>query len=240
MIPPLIVLLPILFLGGIVSTIAGGGLGVLLIVAATFFTDILTSVILISLLGFVIQGAKILHFHQYARWEIVKWYVLLGVPMSFVGGFLLFVFSERAIEVCIAIMCLGFCITDLSPWRMRVAPGKANLITTGAVNGIIGGVTGNGALLRSPALLSFGLTKEEFVGTSSMIAIFMNIGKTSVYVTQFAWTRDVVILIVLAIPVTLCGVTIGKRILAYVHPLIFERLLVAIVSLGALRLIFFS
>ena len=240
MIPPLTILLPVLFLGSIVSTIAGGGLGIILTIAALFFTDVRTSVILVSLLGFVIQGAKIVHFRRYARWGIVRWYLLLGIPMSFLGGFLLFIFSERLIEISIAVLCLAFCALELSPRRVRVTPKKSTLIGLGAVNGIVGGVTGNGALLRSPALLAFGLSKEEFVGTSSMIAIFMNIGKTSMYVTQFDWTWGVIILIIAAIPVVLCGVAIGKRLLRYVHPLLFERILLLIVFIGAIRLLFFA
>lgn len=240
MIPPLIVLLPVLFLGSIVSTIAGGGMGVILVIASLFFTDVRTSVILVSLLGFAIQGAKIFHFRQYTRWDIARWYMVLGIPMSFAGGYLLFVFPERTIEIVIAVLCLIFCALELSPRRVRVVPGKASLIGLGAVNGIIGGVTGNGALMRSPALLAFGLTKEEFVGTSSMIALFMNIGKTSVYAVQFDWNIEAIVLIILSIPFVLLGVTIGKRILKYVPQVLFERILLTIVFVGAIRILFFA
>ncbi len=240
MVPPLIILLPVLFLGSIISTIAGGGLGIILVIASTFFTDVRTSVILVSLLGFVIQGVKIFHFRKYTRWEIARWYLVLGIPASFAGGFLLFIFSERTIEIAIGLLCLAFCGLELSPRRVRVMPDRVTLIALGGINGIIGGVTGNGALMRSPALLAFGLAKEEFVGTSSMIALFMNIGKTSVYVTQFHWSYDAILLIGLSIPIVLCGVSIGKHILRYVHPILFERILLIIVFVGAIRLLIFS
>ena len=239
MIPPLIVLLPVLFLGSIISTISGGGLGVMLIIASTFFTDVRTSVILMSLLGFGIQGVKIFYFRKYARWHIVQWYLLLGIPMSFAGGFLLFVFPERLIQIGIGLSCLAFCIADLSPRRVRVQPSRTNLIALGAVNGVIGGLVGNGALLRSPALLAFGLTKEEFVGTSSVIAMFMNIGKTTVYAFQFEWSRDVILLLILSLPAVLVGISIGKRLLQYIPSILFERILLAIVFVGAVRLLFF-
>ena len=51
------------------------------------------------------------------------------------------------------------------------------------------GILGHGALLRLPALLSFGLTKEQFVGTSAFLAFFMNAGKASVYVWRFPWSE---------------------------------------------------
>lgn len=237
--PPLFILLPVLFLGSIVSTIAGGGLGILLTVAATFFTDVKTSVILVSFLGFVIQGAKIIHFWRDGRWDVIWWYLLLGVPCSFLGAWLLFLLPERTIQVGIALASLIFCATDLWPTKVRVVPSKIKLVFIGAVNGIVGGMIGQGGLLRSPALLSFGLTKHQFVGTSSIIALFMNIGKTSVYATQIPWDRYILLLLLLAMPLTYSGVMIGKRLLHYVHPVTFERILVSIVLVGSLRLLFF-
>ncbi len=239
MIPPLILLLPILFLGSIVSTIAGGGLGIPLTLVTALFSDVRTSVILVSLLGFVIQAAKILHFWRFARWDIIRWYLVLGLPLSFIGGFLLFIVPERAVEIALAVMSIVFCAADLLPRRLRTTPGKPTLLVLGAVNGLVGGMVGNGALLRSSALLSFGLTKEQFVGTSSVIAFVMNVGKSSAYATQFTWTPEAGILFAAAIPAVLLGVAIGKRVLKYVHPLLFERILLTIVLISALHLLFF-
>ncbi len=240
MMPSLYLLLPILFLGGIVSTIAGGGLGILLTIAATFFIDVRASVVLVSLLAFVIQIVKIIHFRRYARWDIVRWYLVLGVPCSFAGGWLLFVLPERAVEITVGLLCIAFCTVDLAFGTPKIRPSKANLLGLGAVNGFLGGMVGNGALLRSPVLLAFGLTKEQFVGTSSLIAFFMNVGKTSVYLTRFEWSREIVLLLVLSVPAVYAGVSIGKHILALVKPAVFERFLTVIVFLGAIRLIFFS
>ncbi len=238
-VPPLAVLLPVLFLGGIVSTVAGGGLGILLTIASTFFTDVRTSVILVSLLGFVIQGVKILYFRRYARWDIIRWYLLAGVPLSFAGGWLLFLLPQRLIEVSLALLCMGFCAAELRPFKARMVPSIRTLVGLGAVNGLVGGMVGQGALLRSPALLAFGLTKEQFIGTSSVIALCMNIGKTSAYLTAFTWTPDAVILLLSAVPAVLAGVHLGRRLLRYVEPIVFERILLGVVFLGAIRLLLF-
>jgi uncharacterized membrane protein YfcA len=130
MIPPLILLLPILFFGGIVSTISGGGLGILLTVAATFFTDVRTSVVLVSLLGFVIQIVKIAHFRRFARWDIIRWYIALGVPMSAIGALFLFILPERAIEIALGIGCIVFCATDLLPGKLRMMPSRRTLMAS--------------------------------------------------------------------------------------------------------------
>ncbi|MDO8649439.1 MAG: sulfite exporter TauE/SafE family protein [Candidatus Peregrinibacteria bacterium] len=240
MIPPIAVLLPILFLGGIVSTISGGGLGILLTIASTFFVDVRVSIVLVSLLGFIIQAAKIAHFSQHTRWNIVGWYLLLGVPMSFIGALFLFLLPVRVIEIALATLCIVYILVHVLHLRPKVQASITNLILLGGFNGLVGGVVGHGSLLRLPTLLAFGLTKEQFVATSSVIAFLMNAGKSVVYVQQFSWSQDAFILFLCAAPTVFVGVWIGKKLLKYVSPMVFENLLLGIVFLGAVRLLFFT
>ena len=239
MLPPLELLLPILFLGAIFSKIAGGGLGILITVASTFFTDVRTSIILVSFLGFAIQLAKIAHFHRNIRWDIVWWYVAIGIPASFLGAFVLLILPERALGIALGILCVVYVAMHLFHLMPKVKPTRKNLFIIGGINGIVGGVVGHGALLRMPALLSFGLTKEQFVGTSAFVAFLLNAAKGSVYATQFPWSQDSILLLALAVPVLLLGVYIGKRILRYVSEEAFERMLLLVIIGGAVKLLFF-
>ncbi|MEK7591057.1 MAG: sulfite exporter TauE/SafE family protein [Patescibacteria group bacterium] len=237
--PPLFLILPILFAGAIFSTIAGGGLGILLTLAATFFIDIRTSIILVSLLGFIIQLAKLAHFHTYVRWDMVSWYLLAGIPASFSGAFLLFILPERVLEVSLAALCLVYVVMHMFHLMPRLKPTRTTLMTVGAMNGAVGGILGHGALLRLPALLSFGLTKEQFVGTSAFLAFFMNAGKASVYVWRFPWSEEAVILFLAAIPTVFIGTWCGRLLLRYVSEDHFEKLLLCVIVFGAIRLLFF-
>ncbi len=239
MVPPLIVLLPVLFLGGIVSTISGGGLGIVLFLILNTTYDVRTSIIINSLLGFAIQGAKFAHFFRHTRWNIVGWYLLTGIPASVLGGVLFFFVPERLLEIAIGVLCLIFSGKELFRRSVSVSPRITTLLTAGFVNGLIGGVIGNAAVLRLSALLAFGLTKEQLIGTSSIIAIGLNVGKTSAYLQQFTWSPDVILVLVTSAPVILVSVAVGKRILKYVSPALFERLLLCIIFLGGIHLIFF-
>lgn len=239
MIPPLTILLPVLALGGIVSTIAGGGLGILLTIASTFFVDVRTSVVLVSFLGLAVQLAKIAHFARDARWNIVGWYVMLGIPMSFVGAPLLFFISPRMIEIVVGLFCAAFAIADLLALRPAVQPTRGSLLVLGGVNGFVGGLVGQGAIIRSSALLSFGLTKEQYIGTSCVIALALNLGKSSVYAAQMPWTEEIVRLMLIAVPLLLSSVWIGKKLLRFVEPAMFEKLVLALVLLGSIKLLFF-
>lgn len=239
MIQLLAILLPLLFLGGIVSTISGGGLGILLLLTLRNFYDIRTTIILMCLLSFAIQSAKIVHFSRHVRWDIVGWYLLTGIPASFLGGVLFFFIPERWIEIVAGVVCLLFVGKEFWRRNIRVTPSIQMLLLAGFGNGLIGGAIGQGAGLRLSALLAFGLTKQQLVGTSSIIAISLNAGKTAAYLRQFSWSPDTTILLLVSAPIILLSVAIGKRLLHYVSPTVFETLLLCIIFLGAVRLLFF-
>lgn len=233
------ILLPILFLGSIFATIGGGGLGILLVFAFTFFTDIRTSVVVISLIGFAIQPAKIMQFYTYTRWDIVKWYAPIGVVMSVLGGMVLFSLPLRFVEVTIGLLCVSFVLLQFSRVKLKIHTKPGTLLILGAINGVIGGMIGEGTLIRSPALLAMGLRKEVFIGTSSVVGLLMNIGKVSAYVPNIVWSRDIIILLLCAIPLTFLGVWIGKRCLQYVSGDVFEKLLLCVILAGALKLLLY-
>lgn len=234
-----LIVLPVIFVGSVFATIGGGGLGIVLVFAFSFFTDIRTSVVVISLIGFAIQPAKILHFYRYARWDIIRWYAPIGVFMSVIGGTILFSLPLRFVEIFMGTLCVGFVILQSSHMRISIQPRPKTLLLLGAINGIIGGMIGEGTLIRSPALLAMGIRKEVFIGTSSMIGLFMNIGKTSAYLPNIDWSRELIFLLACAIPLTFAGVWIGKRCLKYVSGDVFEKILLYVILAGAIKLLIY-
>jgi|GEM_PF-1939939 len=232
------VLLPALFMGGILSIIAGGGLGIIMLVVFSMFFDIRTSIVLMSLYGFVIQGMKIRYFHSYANWKIAGWYMAAGFPMSIVGGFLLYVIPAQYVQIGVSCMCVIFVVSRTVHFCPVIKIAPKQIILFGAINGIIGGIIGNATLLRTPILLSMGLKKEVFMGTSALISLAMNTGKVSAYMFHFEWSSDKAQLIAFSLPVVLVGMWLGKKILRYITPSLFEYLLLGIILIGALRLFY--
>jgi uncharacterized membrane protein YfcA len=237
----IIPLLALLLVGGIFTTVSGGGLGIVSVVAGSFFLDIKTNIALMSILMTITQFSKLMHFHGHARWDIIRWYVLPGIPMSYFGGLFMFWIDPRFLEIAIAMLCLG-----MACWNLMPRPGKGalkptvfNLLAFGAVNGVIGGIIGNASLIRAPALMAMGLRKEEFIGTSTVIALSMNLAKGSAYAQGLEWNRDYTILFVCAIPVIFLSVTIGKKLLGKVSARTFELLQNGILIAGAARLLLF-
>lgn len=243
MIPTLFVALPILAVGGVFSAVAGGGLSII----TTIVFDVLgfpihQAVALTALLMTAIQLAKLFHFRGSVRWSIALWYCALGVPASFFGGFLLFLVPGRLLEVVIGVLIAALGLRELFPLRgaaLRIHPTPAAILPLGAFNGIVGGMVGNAGLVRAPALLSMGLRKEEFIGTSTVIALPMNLAKAVPYAYGVQWATDIVWLFMLLLPTLFLSVWIGKKLLKHCSQRLFEVLQGCILVAGAVKLLAF-
>lgn len=236
---PLFLYLPLLFLGGMFSSVSGGGLGIFTVILGSFFLDVRTNIAFTSILMITIQFAKMTQFHAAIRWDVVFWYVLLGLPMSVIGGMLLFLIPPIIPQILLGVFCLAFVAVRIWKVMPPFPPGKVTLVIFGAVNGFIGGLIGSASLLRMPALVAMGMRKEVFIGTSAVIAFTMNLGKASVYAVNLDWTPELLRLFLFSIPVMFLSVWIGKKLLRFVSVQLFEDLQLGIITLGALRLLLF-
>ncbi len=243
MISPLIlVALPIMGAGGVFSAVAGGGLSIItMLVLSALGFPIHQSVALSATLGTAIQVAKLFHFRGHVRWKIAAWYCALGIPMSAVGGLLLFSVPPRLLEIIVGAVILFMGAADFLPLPKgpKLKPTPWLLVPLGAVNGFLGGIVGNAALIRAPALLSMGLRKDEFIGTSTVIALPMNIAKVIPYAYGIAWTPEIFQLFLLLIPTLFFSVAAGKKLLKHVPVRAFEQLQAGILIVGAVKLLFF-
>ncbi|MDD5469218.1 MAG: sulfite exporter TauE/SafE family protein [Candidatus Peribacteraceae bacterium] len=236
----LLLLAPAITAGAIISTVSGGGMGILVLVLGSFFFDIRTNIVFSSILMIGMQICKIFHFHLEIRWQYVWWYILLGVPCSFLGGLILFQIPTRVPEIGLAATCTGFVILRMIRPTFRLPATRGCLLGYGALNGFIGGIIGNAALIRGPIFLSLGLTKGAFIGTSSIVAFLMNLGKISAYLTEWQWSYEVGVFLLVALPFLFMGVWFGKRLLKHVSARLFEGMLLGIIVIGGLRLLFLS
>lgn len=236
----LIILLPTLFVGSILSAVAGTGLGIIMIIVFTIFFDVQTSVVLGTLMGLIIQPIKIFHFYKYIDWRISRLFVVLGIPCAYLGGQLLFDIPMRVLEVTIAVVCLLFVISRLTPWKFSLRNTTRNLLLCGAISGFQSGVTGLGNLIRNPLLLALGLTKERYVATTGITALLMNFARVTAYVPNLTWTPELRVILPSSILPIFFGMYVGKRMHKHISSTTFERLVLFVIFAGALKLLLFT
>jgi uncharacterized membrane protein YfcA len=236
----LIALPPILFLGGIISVLAGSGLGIILITSLSIFFPIQEAIVLSALLVITTHVGKIAAFYRFIRWDIVQWYVIGGFPAAVIASHFLFFLPTLWVERGLGVFALIFVLLRVVGADMKVTPTRSMIALSGFGNGIVSGLFGDAAALRNIAILSLGLKKEVFISTTTMCAFLVNLGRLTSYVPVQRWDDTLLRIMAVSIPSILLGVVVGRFVLRFVSVVLFERFLLCVIFIGALKFLLSS
>ena len=140
--------------------------------------------------------------------------------------------SNRWLTVVFGVLLLFAAASEVTGLarRMRFRGWVAWL--AGALSGLLGGLVGNQGGIRSAALLGFNLSKENFVGTATAIALFVDGARMPVYLfNQHEEMAAFWPAITLATVGVVGGTIAGTRFLARVPEVWFRRVVAVVLAL---------
>lgn len=217
--------------GGIAS-LAGFGIGSILtpLLATAFGTKLAVAVVSVPhLFGTALRFSFI--------WRHVNRRVLLSFGVaSAVGGL-----TGALLHVWLRSILLGYIlgallvfagVMGLSALASRMRFGGTMAWVAGVLSGGFGGLVGNQGGIRSAALLTFDLKKEEFVATATGIALAVDFFRMPVYAAT-QW-REVVAgwpILLIATAGILFGTIAGQPVLRRIPPAMFRAIVSGIILL---------
>jgi uncharacterized membrane protein YfcA len=164
--------------------------------------------------------------------------MIFAVPTIVVGALLYAVMPVRLIALLLGIVILAS--IPLRHWahsrQIKAGPRLLNVI--GGVYGILAGGSVGSAMLLSPFMLGYGLTKEAFVGTMAAIALSTNITKIAVFGgTQLLDTQYFLLGLVVGL-VMIPGNWVGRHILRRMAPGTHGRLVDFFALVGGVNFLY--
>lgn len=90
-------------------------------------------------------------------------------------------FQIEPIKMIIGLLIGVFSFLELLPWFQRVNLDPKYIPLGGLLSGFFGGLSGLQGALRSMFLIRVGLSKEQFVGTTVLSAIIVDVARIAVY-----------------------------------------------------------
>jgi uncharacterized membrane protein YfcA len=225
------------FVASGLTLISGFGLGTILMpvfalffpvpvaVAATAVVHLLNNLFKIFLVGRLANRAAVLRFGVPAMLAALAGAALLTYVAALPalleyrwGGT---VHSVTAVKLVVGVLIAGFAVFELLPVAPGASLGRAFLPLGGVLSGFFGGLSGNQGPFRSLFLIRAGLSRDEFVGTSVVVAVLVDLCRLVVYGIGFQAARTVggagtggyVLAATLA---AFAGALAGKRVLARV------------------------
>ncbi len=210
---------------------SGFGLGTLLLPVLALFFSVELAVALTAVVHFLNNLLKVALLGRHADRRTLVAFGVLAMVGAYAGAQVLLWLAGREplvsyrigplecqvtpVKLTVAILLIGFTLGDVLPGRRTVLIGRGPLMVGGLLSGFFGGLSGHQGALRSAVLIRSGLTKEQFLGTSVVLACLVDFARLSVYASGFLWERllerpDIV---ATAVGGALLGTLLGKRLL---------------------------
>jgi uncharacterized protein len=220
-----------------------GGLG---LVVSVLFANIIAPkqasglVLPLLIFGDMIAVASYrLHAHWSHVWRLLPW-TLLGVLAGYAA---LGRMSDRQARLAIGVIILGMVATQLW-WRARAQAGESVSVGVwfapllGILSGFATLVANAAGPLMAIYLLTLRLPKLEFVGTTAVFFLILNLIKVPFMVNLGLITADSFGFNLLLAPAVLLGAFMGRRLLPKINQRLFENLALGLSTAAGLRLFF--
>jgi uncharacterized membrane protein YfcA len=207
----------------------GFGLGTMLTpVFYMLFKDLEIAIAATTVVHFLNNVFKFILMKKSVNWKIAIPFGLAAIPAAFLGASILINYTDFsvlkysffgstkeifALNLTFGIILIGFALIELIP-NWSIAFSKQKLWIGGAISGFFGGLSGHQGALRTAFLVKYQLKKEVFIATGIVVALTIDIVRSSVYFTNLdikfsdKWTYILISLIA-----ALIGAVSGKYFL---------------------------
>lgn len=176
---------------GVITTVAGMGGGLVLLLALAALTDPLHALAATAPALLVGNLHRIGLYRRELHRPTALRLVLGAVPGSLLGGLLATVMPEVALRGLMAVMA-GLAVAKAAGW-LRWTPPDVATGPVGFATGFITATSGGAGVLVGPFLLARGLVGAGFVGTMACGAVAMHAGRLLAYGAGGAVDRAVLL-----------------------------------------------
>ncbi len=229
--------LAVAFVAEVIGTMAGFGAATILTPVAALFMDMKIAIAVVTCFHLSGNLSRLMFFGKATHWRTVWQFGVPGVLFSLLGAHVTGGLPSALVTLLFGLFLLGFVGVSVSAGAAASLPkAPATLIGGGALSGVIAGLLGTGGAIRSACLLAFGLPKEAYLGTSAVLALFVDSTRLPVYVSEGLLPRAMWPVLGGLIPVAWLGAWTGQRLVRRVSPEGFRRFVLAMLALMGLRM----
>lgn len=227
-----VIIVAVSVIAGAIAAVTGFGIGSLLTPLMALQVDTRLAVAAISVPHVIGTGVRLWLLKGGIDRRVLWSFGITSAAGGLAGAALHSWASNRWLTVVFGVLLLFAATSEMTglSHKMRFRGWVAWL--AGAVSGLLGGLVGNQGGIRSAALLGFELSKANFVGTATAIALFVDGARMPVYLInqheEMAALRPAIVLATLGVT---GGTVLGSRVLARIPEIWFRRVLAVILAL---------
>jgi uncharacterized membrane protein YfcA len=218
-------------LASLLTFFSGFGLGTILMPAFALFFPIELAITLTAIVHFLNNIFKLFLVGKHADKKIILSFGIPAILAAFAGAYLLHIFADwkslytytisntlfsiTPLKLLVAFLLFAFSLLEMFPSLIKLKMDKRFIPFGGLLSGFFGGLSGHQGALRAAFLINSGLTKESFVATGVVIAVFIDVSRLSIYAGKFTETTNSIDigLLIAATSCAFIGAFIGNKVL---------------------------
>lgn len=184
-------------LTSIITLFSGFGLGTVLMPIFALFFPLPLAIASTAIVHLANNIFKAILVGKLANWDIVLKFGVPAVLASALGAYLLgiisiwkpianyqiqgYEFKVTVVGLLVGLIIILSSLFELIPKLSKLSFSSKFIFLGGALSGFFGGISGNQGVLRAAFLIRSGLNKEEFIGTSVVLSVLVDIVRLLVY-----------------------------------------------------------
>jgi hypothetical protein len=232
------------FLVSVVTLFSGFGLGTVLMPVFALFFPLPVAIASVAVVHFMNNLFKVFLVGKFAKKNIVLKFGIPAAIMAAFGAYLLSFFSNlpplfsyhlygiefkaTIIGITVGSLIMLSSIFELIPRFSSLTFDPLYIPLGGALSGFFGGLSGNQGILRSAFLIKSGLKKEEFIGTSVLCSVIVDIARLLIYGWatysqnfMIAFSQNMLVIVIAASFTAFLGSYMGSK---FTHKITFRIL----------------
>jgi uncharacterized membrane protein YfcA len=225
-----IVLALVAVIAGAVAFLAGFGIGSMLTPLLTLKTGISIAVAGVSIAHFFGTALRFFLLRKYINRQILISFGLTSAAGGLIGALFHNMFQNIVLTITFGCLLVLAGISGLTGFSDNIRFKGVFAWIAGGISGLFGGMVGNQGGIRSAALLSFELDRDQFVATATGIALMVDVARVPVYLAmqwnQIASIREFILIATIGV---ILGTIGGKKILGKMPENIFKKTVAAII-----------
>ncbi len=227
----------IVLFASFVRAVSGFGLALIAAPLLTFVMETKSAVALTVIITVISSIFVLLHTWRYVdlrRAVLTCLGAAFGIP---VGTYFLSILSSTAILLAMASIAIPLAILLVLGFSYRFAKDSLGYVLAGFLGGTLAVTTSLGGAPVALFLLNQGLVTKKFVGTCSLIFLFMYLATFLAHTSLDLISTEVLVQAVILIPALWLGTYSGIKVLPKIKPVLFKRIAGSIVIASAIAVI---
>ena len=209
----IVILLLLTILVSSISTVIGFGTGTIMVPVLLTFLPIGQTYLLVGVLQLFSSIWKIGLFWPQVRWHLVFEFGIPAIVGTMIGATTLFYIPSLLLYRLIGLLLIGYVLFELSLPNVELPRFHVVSVGLGFVVGFIGGLFGIRGPIRSAFLTAFDLPKREYICTSGVIGLGIDVVRLTIYLYHgMRLPQDLLASLLLLIPFSLIAAIFSQDI----------------------------